>query len=113
MAYLIVEGVTVPVDVKSTPSREIDYARDEESTFDNLPCMAQTGVDKNVWKVVTSPMSLSDAATLEAALANIPATCSGDLLGASTECFPTITSVDDIAVGGGYKRILSFTLKET
>lgn len=68
---------------------------------------------KRAWQVRTAALLRTDADTLEATLKGAaPLPCSGDLLGATVQCFPELTSWTPVAVAGGHRVEVGFTLHE-
>jgi hypothetical protein len=112
MAFLIVNGQTVPVAVDGA-SMEQELIGDRARAFDGTMRSTRRAT-KRRWKVKTTPMTSAEATLLTTSLLNTPpVTCSGDLLGGSVPCDPEITSVVfSPAPGGVPRRAVEFVLHE-
>lgn len=113
MASLTIAGITVPVArggfTKKAPERTGSstraYAGSLRSTW---------RVAKRNWQATTPPMSETDCAAVEAAVAlGVQVTCAGTVLGGSVTC--------EVEVGDGpyvpltnatFRRVLVLTLRE-
>lgn len=114
MSFLIVGGVTVSVAVdgaKQTAEFLGEKTRMQDGTMRVL--VVSSGY-KRQWAITTTPMTDANAATLKAQLntTTFPVACSGDLLGGSVNCIPTLTAYDPVNVRGQLYRRVSFTLDE-
>jgi hypothetical protein len=110
MAFLIVNGITVPVAVDGAQV-EMELIGDRARAFDGTMRSTRRAT-KRRWKVKTAPMASADA-LLTSLLAAPPIACSGDLLGASLSCDAEVTSVTySPAPGGLSRRAIEFILHE-
>lgn len=114
MATLVVGGVTVAVardgaKEQSTPLRDMQRMQDG-----TLRAVVVGGGTKRSWSITTKIVDSASAATLRTALVttSLPVSCSGDLLGGSVNCIPTLVSYDPVSVGGVLCRVVVFTLDE-
>lgn len=90
MAFLVVSGITVNVTNASKQEQEIgDKARAFDGTY-----RSTIRTRKRTWTIQTAPIARATADTLETALKSttLPLVCSGDLLGATVNCFPDLSN---------------------
>lgn len=114
MANLVVGGVTVAVARDGARETSQDL-RDKIRMQDQSMRVFIIGAgQKRQWSITTPLLSSTDAATLKAALVTttLPVACSGDILGGSVNCIPTLTEYAPVGVAGVIKRRVSFTLDE-
>jgi hypothetical protein len=111
MAFLIVAGVTVPVE-PGGGERGIVEIGDRGRAFDGS-MLASIRARKRVWNVTTAPMSSTDMGTLYTALLAATVSCSGDWMGGSVTCFPEITGGPPVKTAAGHREVLSFILHES
>lgn len=111
MEFLVVAGVTVPVEL-NTSTADVSEVGDRERAFDGTMLATIRG-HKNEWKVQTPPLLRADADTLEAALKGTPPlACSGDLLGGPINCHATGIQKQYRKYANGEHVALSFVLLE-
>lgn len=111
MAFLIVNGVTVPVAVDGA-SQEFETLGDRARAFDGTLLSTRRAV-KRKWQVKTAPMPMVDAlGVVNALLGTPPISCSGDLLGGAVSCDAEVTSSQYVATAGTARRSIEFTLHE-
>ncbi|MBV9772648.1 MAG: hypothetical protein JO040_01780 [Gemmatimonadetes bacterium] len=112
MAFLIVNGQTVPVAVDGA-SVDYELIGDRARAFDGTMRSTRRATKRN-WKVKTAPMAVAAADQLTTSLlATPPITCSGDMLGGSVACDAEVTGVTFSPASGGLsRRAVEFTLHE-
>jgi hypothetical protein len=113
MAFLIVNGQTVPVAVDGA-SMEVELIGDRARAFDGTMRSVRRAT-KRRWKVKTTPMTLAETTQLTTTLTTAapPIACSGDLLGGTVSCDGEITSVVfSPAPSGVPRRAVEFILHE-
>ena len=114
MAFLTLNGVTVPCRSDAATEDREEYGLDRDRMFDGTLRVSRRGLFRH-WVVQTTLMSESDANTL-LALVNTnspPLTASGDLVGDDVAVMPIPGHNDPVQWAGGFKRRLTFELKET
>ena len=114
MAFLIVDGTTVPVALGAGSLKDHPVG-DKHRAFDGT--MRSTITDHlREWKVRSAPMLSTDVDTLYASLTSLtqPKTCSGDLLGASISCHTTFESKTSVVASStsALRYVVEFTLEE-
>lgn len=111
MAFLVVAGQTVPVAM-GTAEATVQEVGDKGRAFDGTQ-LSTVRDRKDVYRIQTTPMLRTAANTLETALEGTPPlTCSGDLLGASTNCHVSQIRKQYRKYGDGERVVLSFELVE-
>lgn len=111
MAMLVVGAVTVPVSPQSPPKRVKTEYGDFTPAFDGTD-RGVINARKALWTVTTAPMLQSAADTLVSALeATPPIACSGTVTG-SFNARGTVTGYDSVVVRGGFRVVVSFTLRQ-
>lgn len=106
-------GTALTVDVASE-----DASKDELEIGDAARALdgsyrSTVTARKREWKCTTPAMLRADADTLESRLKGAgPMPCAGDLLGATVNCFPELTGWTAVAIGGGHRVKVGFTLHE-
>ena len=114
MAFVVVDGTTVPVALGSG-SMTVETVGDKHRAFDGT--IRSTLTDQlRVWKVRSVPMPTGTVDTLFASLTSLssqPLTCSGDLLGASISCYGTWDRKTSVAGSSGIQFTVEFTLEES
>ena len=114
MANLTVGGVVVPIGRNGA-----DIAYDEiggeavTRMFDGTARLTRRG-QKRKWSITTAVMADGAATTLLAQLQSttLPVACSGDVLGGSVSCIPTVDKKTAVGAGGALSWVLAFTLWE-
>jgi hypothetical protein len=111
MAFLIANGVTVPVapqNAKVTTTEIGDRSRAFDGTM-----RGSIIARKRTWTLQTTPMLPADAATVRAALIASPTiTISGDWPGSTVTVWPKLGDDTPVQVGGGHRIVLAVTLDE-
>ena len=111
MPFLVVNNQMVPVAVGGA-SEEIEIVGDRARAFDGTMRSTRRSV-KRRWKVKTPPLSLTDARGLRTFLLATPQMqCEGDLLGGPVRCDVEVTNAEFVAVSGGARQAVEFTLHE-
>lgn len=111
MPMLVANGHTVPVSPTTPPKKTITEYGDFSQAFDGTDRGTITA-RKALWTVTTAPMLPSDADALVTALqATPPITVTGTLTG-SLVARSTVTDYSPIVVRGGFRVVVTFTLRQ-
>jgi hypothetical protein len=113
MPALVVAALTIPVAADGGFRLSFSTTGGVTVAFDNSALSDQANY-KRQWEVTTRLLTAAEYAPIVAALQGTPPlTCSGDLLGGSVSCVPTLGTVDIRPMGNSVVRyVLSFTLRE-
>lgn len=112
MPFLQIDGITVPVSPSGATVLAPERIGSSARTFDGS-LRTTVRFEKRGWKFRTPPRPISSWATLEAAIAfGAFVECSGDALGGTVVCEVTISDADLIPVKGGFRKVLTLTLRE-
>lgn len=114
MPALVVGAVTVKVAAEGGFERDVEETG-ERGRMQDATMREIVRARKSSYRVRTIPLTLSDRDALIAALNSTtrPVACSGDLLTASTTCFPQFLGEKPEAFAGGTTRyVVSFMLHE-
>lgn len=115
MTFLALNGTTIPCASDQTKQEDEEHRIDRERMFDGSVRMSRQGVYR-MWTVTTSLLTETDANTILALIRtdNPPLTATGDLMGGvSVGVAPIPGSADPIHTASGFRRRLTFQLKET
>lgn len=113
MPYLVVNGVTIPVQLDDGDEEDVIEVGDRGEAFDGTALSSVRSV-KSRWRFRTGPVDAATAAAIKAAvLATPPIACSGDVLGAAVSCHGIYRGRRGQTIAGGARRFrLQFELRE-
>lgn len=113
MAWLVVDSFTVPVSVSSGASVGRRPTIGQQGRAVSGAMRSSVVARKGAWDFQTAPISTSDRNTLKTKLEGTPPlTCSGDALGASTDCYVEAGSYEERPIPGADRWVVAFTLLE-
>ena len=113
MAFLVVGAATVTVKPGGARLNTHEVG-DRHRAFDGT--YRSTVVDTlRSWSVTTTPMARATANTLYTILTGTtqPTSCSGDLLGAATNCYTHLRDWSSVVADSTHRIVAQFTLEES
>lgn len=114
MTFLSLNGTTIPCASDQTKQSDEEHRIDRGRMFDGVIRMSRQGVYR-MWTVTTNLLTESDANSILALIRtnNPPLLASGDLVGSDVAVMPIPGGDDPIQTATGFRRRVTFTLKET
>jgi hypothetical protein len=113
MTFLALNGTTVRCKSDNVGQSDEEFRADRERMMDGTLRLTRQGIYRE-WKITTAHLSESDANTLLALVhSGAVLTASGDLVGDDVGVMPIPGSNDPVITATGFKRRVTFTLKET